>query len=353
MINFRFHLISLVAVFLALGVGVAMGASFVDRATVDSLRGRIDDLDSGFRERGQRIAQQNDQLVELDRQATALADPGSAALATRLRGQPVVLVVPEGTPGDLLDATRVSLAAAEAVTSGTVRIAAALSLDDEGTVRRVRDRLGVRTGTASALRNQVVSDLGTALGVLGAGAEPAPLPDAAPPGGAEPGDGTYPAGQEIADAAAARAFLAALQELGLISVDAGDAPAGAAFPDAGPFRYLEILPTESRVDSAEVLVPLAESLSARAPLTLTVASAQPARPEGAATTTVPDGSPELLAILRAGGVRDRLSTVDDLQEPFGRIAVVYAIAQQRNERVVGHYGTGPEASAPFPTVPAG
>ena len=45
MINFRFHLISLVAVFLALGVGVAMGASFIDRATVDSLRGRVDDLD--------------------------------------------------------------------------------------------------------------------------------------------------------------------------------------------------------------------------------------------------------------------------------------------------------------------
>ena len=33
MINFRFHLVSLIAVFLALALGVVMGATVIDRAT--------------------------------------------------------------------------------------------------------------------------------------------------------------------------------------------------------------------------------------------------------------------------------------------------------------------------------
>jgi hypothetical protein len=344
-INFRFHLISLVSVFLALGVGVAMGASFVDRATVDSLRGRVDDLDAGFRQRGEEVAALEGQVADLDRQADALATPGSEALTARLRGQPVVLVVPDGIPGDLLDATRSSLVASDAIAAGTVRLSPALALDDEGTVRRVRDRLGLRTGTAEALRNQVVSDLGTALGQLGAGS---PTPPAVPDDGT-----TVPPGR-VADTTSAKAYLAALEELGLISVDAGDAPAGAAFPGAGPFRYVEVLGPEDPVSVDEVMVPVAESLSAQAPLTLTVAAASPPRPAGSATTTTePVGAGAALQTLRQGTAAERLSTVDDLQESFGRIALVYAVAQQRDDRAVGHYGTAAGATAPFPTVPPG
>lgn len=42
MINFRYHLISIVAVFLALGIGVVMGSTVIDRAIVDSLKNRIE-----------------------------------------------------------------------------------------------------------------------------------------------------------------------------------------------------------------------------------------------------------------------------------------------------------------------
>ena len=49
MINFRFHIASLVAVFLALALGVVMGSTVVDRAIVESLRTQIDDV------RGERL----------------------------------------------------------------------------------------------------------------------------------------------------------------------------------------------------------------------------------------------------------------------------------------------------------
>src|SRR5262245_7454174 len=42
MINFRFHIASLIAIFLALALGVLMGSTVVQRATVDNLRDSID-----------------------------------------------------------------------------------------------------------------------------------------------------------------------------------------------------------------------------------------------------------------------------------------------------------------------
>lgn len=86
---------------------------------------------------------------------------------------------------------------------------------------------------------------------------------------------------------------------------------------------------------------------------MTVGESRAPRPSGEATTTTVDqpkrGS--LVAPLREGDVADAVSTVDDLEESFGRIAVVYAIAEQRDNGRVGHYGTGDGATAPFPTVP--
>ena len=37
MLNFRFHVVSLVAVFLALAIGIIMGSTVIDRALVDTL----------------------------------------------------------------------------------------------------------------------------------------------------------------------------------------------------------------------------------------------------------------------------------------------------------------------------
>ena len=86
-INFRFHLVSLVAVFLAIGVGVAMGASFLDRATVDTLRSRVDDLSEGYQRRGRENATRSGtNSTEVDSQARDLAGEGSEALADKLNG---------------------------------------------------------------------------------------------------------------------------------------------------------------------------------------------------------------------------------------------------------------------------
>ena len=167
MINFRFHLISLVAVFLALGVGVAMGASFVDRATVDSLRGRVDDLDEGYRRRGVELDATRDQLGQADSQASALAGEGSEALDDRLTEVPVVVLATDAVTGDLVESTRTSLGAAGAELAGTVRLQPPLSDPSGADVTAARQRFGIR-GDAEAVRELIATDLCVALALLSA-----------------------------------------------------------------------------------------------------------------------------------------------------------------------------------------
>ena len=46
MINFRFHLVSLIAIFLALALGVVIGAGVIDRGMVDTLNSRLDTVEA-------------------------------------------------------------------------------------------------------------------------------------------------------------------------------------------------------------------------------------------------------------------------------------------------------------------
>lgn len=361
MINFRFHLISLVAVFLALAVGVAMGASFVDRATVETLRDRVDTLDGRYRQRGDQLEAVGAQLESADAQAAALAGAGSAAIAGRLAEVPVVVVATGGTPGDVLDAVRTTLDAAGASPHGTVRLMPSLALDDAEVVRDARERFGVRGRSAADVRARVLADLAAAMSRLAADPDAAEQPPSTPEGApAEPVPTDPPEvpdpGAPLArptDPASARAVIAAAAQLGLVAVDAAGVPADAAFPDVAGVRYVLVLGGEDpEVD--EVAVQLAAAVGGAAPAVITVAEARPSRADGTATTTTEDQPVrgDALDALRDGPVADALSTVDDVEEAFGRIALVYAVAEQASGRV-GHYGTGSGAGAPFPTVPAG
>ncbi|NLA37006.1 MAG: copper transporter, partial [Actinobacteria bacterium] len=46
MINLRFHIVSIVAVFLALAIGILTGSTLLDRATIEVLQDRQTSLDN-------------------------------------------------------------------------------------------------------------------------------------------------------------------------------------------------------------------------------------------------------------------------------------------------------------------
>ncbi|MFN8028596.1 MAG: copper transporter, partial [Acidimicrobiia bacterium] len=56
MINFRFHVVSLIAIFLALALGVVIGAGVIDRGVVNTLNDRLDSVEA----KSDRIKTEND-----------------------------------------------------------------------------------------------------------------------------------------------------------------------------------------------------------------------------------------------------------------------------------------------------
>ena len=68
MINLRYHIVSVVAVFLALGIGLALGSTFVDSILVNELEDQVNefklDRDEAIRIKDQAVADQNSSLED-------------------------------------------------------------------------------------------------------------------------------------------------------------------------------------------------------------------------------------------------------------------------------------------------
>ncbi len=73
MIHFRYHLISIVAVFLALGIGIVMGSTVIDKAIVNGLENRIDSAERNSIERKQENDELRKAISSQDSQDTVLA----------------------------------------------------------------------------------------------------------------------------------------------------------------------------------------------------------------------------------------------------------------------------------------
>lgn len=107
MINFRYHLISVVAIFLALGIGIVMGSTVIDRAIVDGLQNRIDVAEKNSIERKVENERLRDAVERQNAQDSALA-PHS--VRNYLDGQTVYVLAIGDVSDDLIVETRELLA---------------------------------------------------------------------------------------------------------------------------------------------------------------------------------------------------------------------------------------------------
>jgi len=126
MINFRYHLASLIAVFLALALGVVMGSTVIDRAIVTSLRDRIDSVEAN----AERRKAENDQLrSDLGRLQGSVAEIAPFAVSGRLTDVPVAVVAARGIDEAPVRATVTLLQQAGAQAPGILWLEAAWSAD--------------------------------------------------------------------------------------------------------------------------------------------------------------------------------------------------------------------------------
>ena len=117
MVNFRFHLVSLTAVFLGLAIGILIGAEVIDQRIVEGLQGRINAVET----RVKNTDAENDALGQDIRVWQSFGTGlGDEPLAGRLVGARIVVFSADGIDRTPLSAPRQTAASAGASVDGTV-----------------------------------------------------------------------------------------------------------------------------------------------------------------------------------------------------------------------------------------
>jgi len=167
MINFRFHVVSLIAIFLALALGVVIGAGVIDRGVVDTLNTRLDTVESN----SERIKGENSELRDRNDQLEGfIGDSQPFAVSGRLLADDVGVIAVRGVDGDRVSAVITAAQQADATTTGTLWLEDKWALSDDDSVKALQDALGTTTKNKASLRAEGLQQLAQRL------ANPAPRP---------------------------------------------------------------------------------------------------------------------------------------------------------------------------------
>jgi hypothetical protein len=328
MINFRFHLVSLVAVFLAVGLGILVGSSFIDQKIVNRLDTEIDRVsreNDKRREESKQLAKQNAQEQEFVELTAPFVVDG------RLDGQSVAIVAERGVDGGLVKKTQTLLRAAGADAPAVVWLNDSWMLDTDQRRTDLESALGV-SGDEAAMRTRAFNMLARRLRTAPAATRSTTAaPRSTTPLGSTPT--TTPAPVDV---------LTALDDAGFISVTDGDASEFATFPSRVA-HVLVVTGDNSHFLGAGITSAFVRSLAAvEVPAVITAVYDAGNDPK-----TAPERGAALSFILDDRVLSKAVSTVDDLDLEQGRIAATLALGVVANG-AIGHYGYGPDASAPLP-----
>ena len=343
MIDFRYHIVSLVAVFLALATGILLGAGPLQEPIQGQLEGRAEAL----RDDQQQLREANGELQARVQMGDAFTSEVAAALVgTQLSGRRVVLVTLPGVDDRLREATEASLASAGAVVSGRVGIEPDLFDPDRlAEASEVIDALAEPTVPAPELRVAAAlagSIVTTAVATLGpASAELAPATPAADPATAVPAASPQPvtpAGEPDEQAAA---ILTGLTELGVINVD-GE-------PAARATVAVVLAPGVPQEDATSATTPPPEQRdTVLLPLMSQLASAGDGVVLAGGTRSVAGGG-FVAAVREDGSLDGAVSTVDVAETPQGQVAMLLAIIEQERGGA-GDYGAASGVERVLPTL---
>jgi hypothetical protein len=312
-IDFRYHLVSIIAVFFALAVGIVLGAGPL-KGTVDET---LTDQTAALREENRNL-RSDLEAAEADAayQEAFVGEITPRLVSDQFDGEHIALVAFPGADGDAVDAMRETLEETGATAELTVRIEPAWTdADSEPVLDGLASEL-VASGT------ELPEDAdGYARGATVLGA--ALLAQSSDDDGGD-------SATETVDTAAITAF----EESGLISLEQDAATA--------PTLVVAVVGAVSGEDATERidhLVTLTDHLHAQSD-GLVVA--------GPASTAVDDAF--IAAVRGDGDISERVSTVDSADLPSGRVAVVFALDEQQGGSA-GHYGIVGDTDGALPPVP--
>ena len=310
-IDFRYHLVSLIAVFLALAIGIVVGTTALNGYVVDDLRARNGTVIHDKRTLEGQVRDLRTQVSRREQFADAV---GPKVVAGQLTDEKVVLVTMPGVSEQLVqDLTRLIQSAGGAVTG----------------------RLSLHGDLLDPTKSSVVDDV---------------TAQVAPPGLSLPDDSAARAALELAAAT--------------VSKPGPSISRDAAAKVLGGFRGADLVDVQAAGISGLVPATLAVLVSAAydgTPLddaarhaqqaAVALATALDARAEGAVLAGPASAAQSggLIAALRSDGAASgAVSTVDAADTAYGAVATVLALHEQATGRA-GRYGQGPGAQAAAPT----
>lgn len=345
MINLRYHVYSLVAVFLALAIGVAAGSTVVQRSVVDNLKSTQGRIEKNLDDLEAKNAELQDRASALEGRSGTLTQQGPAAFLTdELAGTNVMVLRAQGTSSDALGRMRDGLKVAGADTVSDVELKA--SLADPDTLAAFGAQLDLPPDQ-QAQPDQVQAAIGQRLGELIADVHAertVPSPTSEPSTGdtSVTSDTATPTTDAPATPAATALadFLRQLDDAGLASVRG---PLGQDGTDTGDMEVVVLGGLTKAVDLTPVLQPALEAIAS---------SGRPMAVAADAPLDQPLASGEqahgIVAAARGDGrVRDNVSTVDHVGDFAGVSALVLALAGLP-EGQVGHYGVDDGADSLLP-----
>ncbi|HZI97502.1 MAG TPA: copper transporter [Actinomycetales bacterium] len=320
MIDFRYHLVSLVSVFMALAIGVVLGAGPLKEAIGDTLSNQVAELRADTEDLTQAVENREVQIADRDAFIESVTDP---LLAEQLGGTSVVLITLPGADSDVADALGEQLAASGATLTGRVALQPRWTDPEQQAFRttlsgQLVQYVEPRPPAASGPAGELAAVLARAVVTTDIAA----------------------AGQSDPEAAT---VLEGLRASELISVDGDPAQlATTAVVLAGP-------PDEAAgAGDADWAEAAAQSYTALA-LGLDAGSRGSVVTGPVASAADPGG---LLAQLRADeDVAAVVSTVDAVDTPMGRATTVLALREQLGG-TAGQYGVAENAAALLPAAAA-
>lgn len=312
MVDFRYHLISIVAVFLALGVGLLIGSGLLGERLVEGLRNEVSDVRATNQRLQGELADQDVRLRQLD---ASYDDIAPWIVDGELDGERIVVVTFQSTDGDFVTDVTASLEQAGGTVTSTIVVRDDVALAGDA----VRAELAELLGSSSDDGDALALDLAEALGA-GASAERSVAVEREP-GVPEDFD----------------AFLGALEDADLAEVTARDG--AGAVPVGGDFVVVGGGDDEPAYDVESFVVALARALTeGDAPVVA-------AEPGNSAWNFV-------AALRREPDVASGVATVDNADSSLGRIAVVLAL-DEADRGAPGHYGYDAGAAGPVPDATPG
>jgi copper transport outer membrane protein MctB len=312
-IDFRYHIVSLISVFLALAVGIALGAGPLKETIGDTLTGQVAQLRTEKDALRGELDTANGSLKD----AQAFLSAASPQLVGgTLPGRRVALVLLGQTDQTITDAITAQLKAAGASVSAQVQVTDTWTSSGESTFRqKLAGTLTTYLDPAPADNATVETQLAEALAQSLTGANPA-------------------APNTLSESAGIVLQLLVKGKLITTTADV-TAPADAIVVLAGPISTTSdplATPDPTEVTTAE----------------MDIARAAQARSEGAVIVGGSVKQGLVTDILADSTVSSRLTTVSDGHEVVGQISVPLAL-NARIGGVNGHYGTGADLT-PIPTT---